>query len=78
MALTKGDRHLAASRQTRANRHCARSQSPFVSDSKRNLSASFDVGNPVRIEPQHLLSSLPIVVKIINLIRIVRGGIPNT
>jgi hypothetical protein len=39
--------------------------------------ASFDVGNTIRIEPQDLLSWLPIVVEIINLIRIIRGGLPN-
>ncbi|MEX2139856.1 MAG: hypothetical protein WD894_11380 [Pirellulales bacterium] len=38
------------------------------------LRASFDVRNAVRIEPQDLLSWLPIVVQIINLIRIIRGA----
>jgi hypothetical protein len=41
------------------------------------LRASFDVGNTRRIEPQDLLSWLPIVVQIINLIRLIRGDSQN-
>ena len=42
-----------------------------------NLRASFDVGNTRRIEQQDLLSWLPIVVQIINLIRLIRGDSQN-
>jgi hypothetical protein len=43
----------------------------------RELRASFDVGSTVVVEAQALLSWLPIVVQIIHLIRMIRGGLQN-
>ena len=49
-----------------------------VETSEGNIRASFADGNSVVIEPQAFLNWLPIVVQIINLIRIIRGGMsPN-
>ena len=41
------------------------------------LRAAFADGTATVIEPQDFLSWLPIVVQLINLIRLIRGGLPN-
>jgi hypothetical protein len=49
-----------------------------VEASDGKLRAAFADGSSTVIEPQDFLSWLPIVVQIINLIRIIRGALPNT
>lgn len=49
-----------------------------VETEEGKLCASYADGSTTVIEPQDFLSWLPIVVQIINLIRIIRGGLQNT